>query len=312
MKHEPHPLSRHSDLAAPVVIHHPEEKETILASWLRRGLAMGALFWVILGAVVAATLAVVVLANMAVSKESPEARAWMELALAHTADQQAKVAEDFPKTKAARWALLEAAGSIYEEGFKQLGISRDVASPFLKRAYSVYEEVYKASEKIDPVVARFAALGMARAAEASGDRARAIEQYKLVATTWPASDEAKQAERLVKRLGTKEAEEFYKWLASYKPPEATLPARGKATFDFPIPGDGGFMQGLVPPPFSAPEPSPSPAGVLPANVFETTPEKDKPPTPEPTAPPAAEPKPATSEPKPAASTPPASNADPKG
>jgi len=242
-------------------MHHPEEKETLLAGWLRRALEKGPIFWVVIGTVFALAIATVVGLNWWATREVPNAKAWMELALARTSDQQTKVAEDHPHTEAARWALLEAAGSVYDDGFKRLTISRDVASPFLKRAYSLYSDVYAEAAKTDPVVARLAALGMARALEATGDLGGAVKQYKLVATTWPGSNEAEQAERYGRRLENKEGAEFYKWLATFKPPEMTLPPKGQGLFDIPSLGiDGslslpGFRPGALP--------------EMPENVFES-------------------------------------------
>ncbi|HEV3121443.1 MAG TPA: hypothetical protein VGY53_06050, partial [Isosphaeraceae bacterium] len=278
MREELHPHPRHhGEQASHTVIHHPEEKETLLAGWLRRGLEMGPIFWVIIGGVLASAIAVVVGFNMWGMREAPNAKAWMELALARTADQQLKVAGDHPRTEAARWALLEAAGSVYDDGFKRLSISREVASPFLKRAYTLYSDVYNEAAKADPVVARLAALGMARALETTGDVPGAVKQYRLVASTWPGSTEAEQAERYAKRVENKEGEEFYKWLATFKPPEMTLPPKGQGMFDIPSLGlDAPLSAGSSAPLPQMPEdvfasPAPAQPKALTPEALPTTP-----------------------------------------
>jgi hypothetical protein len=278
MKEEPHSLFRHAEHPAPTVIHNPDEKDTVLGTWVRHALAKGPIFWAVVGGMVAASIAAVVVANTFFAGGSPSEKAWMELALARTATQQAKVAEDHPHTEAARWALLEAAGSVYEDGLKQLSISRDVASPFLKRSFDLFSEVYEDSAKTDPKVARLAALGMARALEASGDVKRAVAQYKLVAANWPATDEAKQAERFAKLLSNKLAEEFYAWLATYKPQEVKLPPLGQGTFDLGNPmfpsgaglpagmGAGGGMLPDLPENVFQSSPTPAPAAAQPSSA----------------------------------------------
>jgi hypothetical protein len=278
MREEPHPITKHHDHASQTVMHHPEEKETILAGWLRRGLAKGPIFWVGLGGVLVAAIAAVVASNVFMPGESTNAKAWMELALARTPEQQERVADDHPNTEAAKWALLDAAGSVYDQGFKQLSVGREVASPFLKRAYSLYSKAYEESQKSEPVIARLALLGMARSLEASGDIPGAIEKYKELTKTWPGTDEATEAEHYAKRLSSKQGQEFYAWLANYKAPEALLPPKGQGTLDLP---SALGTDGLIPPSGPLPE--------LPDNVF--TPSDASETQPKPPATPPSEPAP---------------------
>ena len=49
MKHEPGTRTHSADDPPAMVIHHPEEDETILARWLRRAMAKGASFWILAG-----------------------------------------------------------------------------------------------------------------------------------------------------------------------------------------------------------------------------------------------------------------------
>jgi hypothetical protein len=280
MKDEPHHL-QHSVEPSSTVIHHYEEDETLLARWLRRGLEKGPKFWVFVGGCVAALIALTVLVSGLMMGKSEASQAWRELLEARTSDQQVKVADTYPKTEASRWALLEAASAVYNDGFNLQSTNRDASAPLLKKAYSLYEQVYQESVKIDEPVARRAAFGKARTLEASNDLSGAIAQYQSIAKTWPDTPEAKRAAALAKALQNSKNADFYTWLASYKPAEMTLPPLGKGTFDFPpqyppaaadaMPGVGVgsvptselptnvFEPPLTPTPEGAAEPTPAPA-----------------------------------------------------
>ncbi|HEV3165989.1 MAG TPA: tetratricopeptide repeat protein [Isosphaeraceae bacterium] len=284
-KDTPPPHPRQADRPTTTVIHSYEENETVLARWLRHGMEKGPKFWALLGGVVVVAIGLAVAANLLWAGDSSTAQAWLKLTEAQTRDQQIQVASEYPKSPAAGWALLEAAGAIYNEGFELQAANRDEASPLLKRAYSIYSQVAQGAGKNDPDLARLATLGMARTLEASNDLPRAIELYEKVASTWPGTPEAKEAEQLAKALKKSQNVEFYNWLATYKPPEVTLPPLGKGILDFPLdpgvtggmigrppaggmsgpPPTGGVPAGSVPTPTTTP---PSSAPELPENLFE--------------------------------------------
>jgi hypothetical protein len=295
MKDEPQSPLHRLDHPSPTVIHHPEDDETILARWLRRGIEKGPRFWILLAGSIVAIVVLSVFLNGLLVGESESSKAWAELELARTPDEQEKVADAYRETVPGRWALLQAAGALYNEAFNDLPTGRDKAEPLLKRAYNLYADVYKEADKVDPVQARLAAMGMARSLEASNDLPRAIEQYRLVAKTWPDSEEGKRADRRARELERPENAEFYKWLADYKPPEMTLPPGGKGIFDLPTghpplgdlpilppsptpadsesgarstgPGTGTAPATDLPPDvFESPSPAPAAGGVKPGDV----------------------------------------------
>jgi hypothetical protein len=278
-----HPPVKHHEHATATVIHQHED-DTVLARWLRRGIEQGPKFWITLVGLIAGAAGVGVLVNYMLTRESTTAEAWMELAIARTAEQQLDVAKNFPESTAARWAELEAASHVFNQAFDALPNNRDAASPLFKRAYELYSKVYEKSAKTDPDVARLAAFGMARTLEASDDLKRAVEQYRFVATTWPGTDEAKQAAELSRALLNKRNVEYYEWLAKYKPPTMTLPPLGRGILgpDFPPPMQNPF-------PFRGAA-SPLPATELPADVFESNPaEPSRTPPPDSQVPPAPSP-----------------------
>src|SRR4051794_18301877 len=103
MKDEP--VHAHEHLT-PTVIHHPEEDMTILARWLQRGMEQGVRFWLMVGGVMVAIVAVAVVSSGLAAGKSANSQAWIDLIPAKSAEDQLKVAEAFPKTPVANWAKL--------------------------------------------------------------------------------------------------------------------------------------------------------------------------------------------------------------
>lgn len=275
MKDEPRSPSKHLlDHAIPTVIHHDEDNLPILARWLKRGMEKGPGFWIPLVGLCIVVIALGVLASGLSLGRSTSDEAWNRLALAKDSADRVKVAEEFPDAPAARWALLQAATETYNKGFRDLPANREAAEPLLRKARTQFEQVVKQAPKDSPQ-ARIAALGVARALEAHNDLNKAIEQYKLVAKTWPESPEAKHAERLARALEKPENKAFYKELYAYKPVEATIPPMGTGGFTLPaIPGAGGLSLPPSHPPvdgptipagsFMPPLPPPGASGTMPA------------------------------------------------
>ncbi|WP_435010488.1 tetratricopeptide repeat protein [Tundrisphaera lichenicola] len=278
MKDEP--VHEHEHLT-PTVIHHPEEDMTILARWLQRGMEQGAKFWLLVGGVMVAITALVVISSGLAAGTSANGQAWIELIPAKTAEDQLKVAEAFPKTPVAEWAKLRAAYEEYDNGLVDLTTpgKKETAGPRLKKALDLFGQVAAEAPK-ESSQAIGAALGVARTLEARNELPEAIKQYKFVASNWAGTPEAKQAEEFAKALEDPENVRFYQELYAYKPPTTpavspslTLPPNGTGSFDFKsiIPD--------TPPPagLDAPPPSTSPVPVTPTPESATpTPEPAKP------------------------------------
>jgi tetratricopeptide (TPR) repeat protein len=221
-----------TEQAAATAIHHPEQDETILARWLRHGMARGPKFWVLLGSVVVLAVVLALVVQGLAEGRSEQGDAWSDLILAQGPEDDLKAAEKGGPVAA--WALLRAAEARYLEGFGNLPENRDAALPLLTKAYDLFEQAYEksADDKAAPV-RRFAALGMARALEARGDLEQAIKRYNEVARDWRDTDEAKQAAALAAELETPEIAKFYKDFAAFKPETMTLPPRGQGLLDLP-------------------------------------------------------------------------------
>jgi hypothetical protein len=206
-------------------------------------------------------------------------QAWLDLVPAKTAEEQLKVAEAHPKTPVADWARLRAAFEEYDSGLVDLTTpgKKETAGPRLKKALELFQQV-AAEAPQDSSQAIGAAFGVARTLEARNELPEAIKQYKLVASTWPGTPEARQAESLAKALEDPENATFYKELYAYKPPPGTsgnspltLPPGGSGTFDIksllrdiPPPGPGPAPADLAPPPPLGPAPgAPTPPATAP-------------------------------------------------
>ncbi len=208
--------------AAPTVIHDPEQDMTILARWVHRGMAQGPKFWYLLGGVVVVVVALSMLANGLARGRSSVGRAWTELNAAQTPSQKVEVADAYPGTEIAHVARLQAASDHFFTATRDLPANREAAGPQLQKALELFRQVAKESPKDSPE-ALSAAMGTARTLEARNELPEAIEAYKAVASGWPASPEARNAEALAKRLEDPEVVAFYKELYTYKAPAASLP-----------------------------------------------------------------------------------------
>ncbi|WP_337175597.1 hypothetical protein [Paludisphaera sp.] len=240
----------------PTVIHDPEQDMTVLGRWVHRAMKEPVKLWgaVIGGAV--AILAVVILYNLASGGGAASSEAWNSLDAARSADDKLEVAKANPESPAASWARLEAAAQLYQSGVSDLPSNSDAALQTLKKSADIYEQLV-ASEPKDSPVALAAAFGLARCLEARNELPKAVEQYKLVASTWPDSAEAAEAKDLAEALQKPEAAEFYTQLYAFKPSKVSLPPLGTETLDFPdvipAPTDSASpASSLIPPPPPSP------------------------------------------------------------
>jgi hypothetical protein len=275
----------------------------LLARWAHRAMLNPARFWGIVGGSVAAILVLVVLFSARSSSSSSAADVWSRLDAVKNADDEVKIAKEHPGTPAASWALLQGASRMYKTGVDDLPNNRDVALQNLKKAIDLFDEAAKSVTKDSPV-AQAAAFGKARALEARNELPKAVDQYRLVAETWPDSPEAAQAKAQAEALQKPDAAAFYKELYSFTPTKVTLPPSGTETFDIPeIPGLGGStgLDNLLLPSTglpTSPIPPPPPSSPAPAQGEPAKPEAAKPEA-EPAKPEAAKPESAP-EAKPAA------------
>lgn len=224
--HPPHTPARHQfEHEVPTVIHNPEEDMTALGRWFHHAYLDPVRFWGWTGAIVLGVIAAVTLASYLSNTGSPESVVWARLEETQKPGEKVELAKEFSTSPASSWALLQAATEYYQDGFGDLPNNRDAALPSLKKALDLFDQVAKEAPKDSPQ-ARHAALGKARTLEARSELSKAVEQYKLVAKTWPGTAEAKQADSLAKALESPAAVAFYKELDAYKPPKVDLPSSG--------------------------------------------------------------------------------------
>lgn len=271
-RHRPH------ETAAPTVIHHYDEDETILARWLRRGMEQGGKFWLLLAGAGVAVSALAYLASGLAAGRTEDQRAWLDLFLAKDTDEQVKVAESFPTTKAALWARFQAAEGRYQEALDDLPANREAARPVLNQALDWFRAVADDAPADSPLK-RLAAFGAARTLETRNELGDAIKQYEVIAQNpkWKGTAEALEAERRAAELRKPEAATFYKEFYAYNPKSLNLPPGGREMLGLPA-GHPDLDAPAVPaPPISGASPK-APAtggGELPGDVFS----KDAPPPP---------------------------------
>lgn len=301
MKDEPRsPLKHEHEHEVPTVIHHPEEDLPALARWLKHAMENPTRFWSLLIGLVVVVVGLSVLSTGLSSGRAASNEAWTELDAAKTAAERVEIANKYPKTAAERWALIQAATEYYNTGFADLPANRDAALPQLKLALKYFEQVAKEAPKDTPQ-ARAAAFGVARTHEARNEIEKAIEQYKLVAKSWPDTEEGRGAKTLAELLQKPESVAFYKELYAFKPVETTLPPLGQDSIPLPpghpttgASGGGGLDSLLLPPPPPSlddkpkmpvgeekSKASPASGSTLPDDVFAPSAPTATPPTPEP-------------------------------
>lgn len=232
-KKETHAPVKQFEHAEPTVIHHYEDDQTVLERWVWIALDKGRAFWLkIAGGVIIVALAALLLARLRAG-DPTVAESWKELMLATSPDEQRKVVDEFPDTKAALWTKLRMAEEQVNRAFIQMPASRDEALPLLKRASDLFVEVQEDSRD-DPTLQMLATFGHARALEARNDLKRARDEYSKVAETWPDTVQGKKAAELVKLLDDPDTIAFYKQLYEFKPTEMTLDPAGRGTFNLPM------------------------------------------------------------------------------
>jgi tetratricopeptide (TPR) repeat protein len=225
------PAHHQFDHEVPTVVHDPEEKMTALGRFTYhviqdpRKYASRAI-WITAGVVAVIAVWTILTRSRTVSSD-----VWTKLEVAKKAEERVDLAKEYPNSEASTWVLLQAASEYYNEALKDMPNNRDVALPLFLKAINLFDQVAAAAPK-DSLQAREASLGKARALEARNELSKAIEQYELVAKSWPGTPEAKQAEQLIEILKSPQAANFYKELYAYSPSKVTLPPGGSERVPF--------------------------------------------------------------------------------
>ncbi|MEX1233009.1 MAG: hypothetical protein WEB58_22360 [Planctomycetaceae bacterium] len=156
-----------------------------------------------------------------------ETAAWTSLMTADSAEEFATVAEKYPGTTPAAWAMLNEATSHLQEGTRLSFIDRQAAENDLKLAK---EKLTELVEKKDlPRELRVRALyALARCLETTsgGDVAPAIDAYKKILTEFTDpiySVYRENAEQSIKSLESGATQDFYAWYAKQNPKPSDRP-----------------------------------------------------------------------------------------
>jgi tetratricopeptide (TPR) repeat protein len=271
------PAHHQFDHEVPIVVHDPEEKMTALGRFTYhviqdpRKYASWAI-WITAGVV-----AVVAAWSIVNRSRTATSDVWAKLEVAKKADERVELAKEYANTEASSWVLLQAATEYYNEALKDMPNNLDVALPLFLKSINFFDQVVAAAPKGSPQ-AREASLGKARALEARFELSKAIEQYELVARSWPDTAEATQAKQLAEIAKSPEAASFYKELHKYSPSKVTLPPLGSERVPF-SPLGGPSTSSLPGGPFDPNSLLNLPIEPAPVKIREIQTEKPKPATP---------------------------------
>ena len=220
-----------------------------LAIWLKDFLEkIGPHRNLILGLVVIALAAVIVIAQLARRSEQKKATAWSSYFQAAESRETAsfeKVANTFSGTKAGDWARQSAAISNLESGTRLAFSDKEASKKSLANAKEGFATVLKSSS--DLILKKRALVGLAQAHEALGEFSDAIDSYKKVAEQYPDSVMSKMADEQIARLENPSTKAFQDWFEKQEPEKSPLNnpglfdnmnnLPGDPDIDLPDPGD---------------------------------------------------------------------------
>ena len=133
-----------------------------------------------------------------------------------------QVAESRPDSRVGQWSAVVAAEMYLNKGCQELFRDKLNAGQDLRKAVTEFSAVLSTSRT--PAIRQRATFGLAKACEAltgtpqsQGDLEKAIENYQLVASTWPDGPYAKEAALRAEDLQRHDMREFYDKFAKYEP-----------------------------------------------------------------------------------------------
>jgi len=126
-----------------------------------------------------------------------------------------EVAETYPGSDAAGWAL-QTAGDLYlYEGIRALYTDRSTADSELENARKAYEGVLNTFS--DEMLLQRASLGLGKCLESEGKIDDAKSRYQTLADKWPDSQIAVIAKSRLDALEQSETQVWYQWFAEQEP-----------------------------------------------------------------------------------------------
>lgn len=180
----------------------------------------------IIGTAVVVVVGSLVWAYISGTRQAEREMAWSQFQdaiLTEDADELLAVAKQNQGTKAGYWALQTAADIKANEGAALVFTEKELAQENLIAARDHYEKVTQATVD-DELLSQRAWLGLGKAEESlygvTGDASHqeaAQKAYEKITTTWPESGVAEVAQSRIDFLAMNDSQQFYNWLAEYKP-----------------------------------------------------------------------------------------------
>lgn len=125
-----------------------------------------------------------------------------------------EIANDFPSTEAAQWAIVGEGDIRLRKGCRLLFIDKMSAAKELEAAIKCYQAVQGAD---DQMIAERATYGLARAYESQVDLKKAKETYEKQLESWEDGAYSESAKDRLSSLEKKSTKEFYVLFEQYEP-----------------------------------------------------------------------------------------------
>ena len=204
-----------------------ELQENELAAWLgRQILRLKPYLRMVLGVVILIILAMTASTYLSNRNNDAERSAWGAYFDAVSSPDTSSfelVADSYPDTSAAGWALQSAGDFKLGRGIGQLFQNREQAAEELDGAGKLYQSVIDAYD--DPMLLKRAMLGRAKTHESQRDLAAAQELYREIVQRWGADGDdpvVKTAQSRIDELESPDAQQWYDWFARQEPLQSPL------------------------------------------------------------------------------------------
>jgi tetratricopeptide (TPR) repeat protein len=180
-------------------------------------------FKTILAVVLLAIIVLVGRSMLATSSQRQEEESWSAFFASRKLEAAAlrDVATQYPRSKAAPWALLVAGQNGLQDGLSKLIADRDKSKELLEQSASDFRLAI--SKAKDDEVKKRAMFGLAQVYETLGDFEQAKAEYEKVISMWPDDSVSEFARRRAEFASRSDTVAFVDWLKQQKVPDPTNP-----------------------------------------------------------------------------------------
>jgi tetratricopeptide (TPR) repeat protein len=201
-----------------------ELQENELANWLGDKLdVLRPYSKAILGVLVLAVVALLLVNFVRGRNERMSEAGWsayFEAMTGRSPEAFEEVADTYPGTAAAGWAMQRAADLHLDEALQQLFQDREAAAQEIEDARELLQKILDTTD--DPLLQQRATFGLAKCLEAQGDFEEAKAKYEQVVSRWPNTTFAQLAQQRIEQIQQPATRQWYSWFAEQKPARSPL------------------------------------------------------------------------------------------